>query len=187
MSTVASKGLGRIDRTALKLVLARSRSRGVTAAAAVTTRSISASTCATPWLCRIESASAAGECLRLGKDAVAPRLPEREQHVARCGGVRGQQLAQHRPRRLSPTGVVAAHHARNAAVAGNHEMCNGASRDLEFRHVRRRDAGQRSVRDDLAPERGKAQGGAVGAAAVEGLLDVATASRRRRRRRAVRG
>jgi hypothetical protein len=39
------------------------------------------------------------------------------------------------------------HHARDAEVAGNHEMRNGASRNVEFRHVRRRDAGQLGVCD----------------------------------------
>jgi hypothetical protein len=86
--------------------------------------------------------------------------------------VRGQQLAQHRLARLSPPFVVAVDHARDAAVAGDDQMGDGAGRSVELRHVRRRDARQLSVRDDLAAERGEAQGGAVAAAAVAGLLDV---------------
>ena len=52
-------------------------------------------------------------------------------------------------------------------------MCGRAGRGVELRDVRRRDAWQLGVRDDLAAQRGNAQCGAVTAAAVEGLLDVA--------------
>ena len=52
-------------------------------------------------------------------------------------------------------------------------MRGRGGRSVELRDVRRRDARQLGVGDDLATQRGKAQGGAVAAAAVEGLLDVA--------------
>ena len=91
-------------------------------------------------------------------------------------GVRGQQLAQHRPRRLSRTRAVAMHHAGHLPVAGDDQMGDGASCSVELGHVRRRDAWQLGVRDDLAAERGETQRGAVAAPTVERLLHVAIGS-----------
>jgi hypothetical protein len=90
--------------------------------------------------------------------------------------MRGQQLAQHRLRDPLRTGVVAVNDAGHAAEARDHQMCDRGRRSMELRNVRRRDARQLGVRDDLATQRRKAQGGAVTAAAVEGLLDVAIGS-----------
>ena len=64
------------------------------------------------------------------------------------------------------------HDAGNAAIAGNEQMCEGAGRVVKPRHIRSGDARQSSMRDDLAAECGKAEGGAIATAAVERLLDV---------------
>ena len=68
------------------------------------------------------------------------------------------------------------HRARDSGVAGDEQVRDGARCAVQLRYIWRRDLRQLGVCDDLASERGQSERGAVAAAAIEGLLDVAVGS-----------